>query len=172
MKKKIHKNVLGKSQKIDQENEHIHDERITQAIADACFLNDVFGKTLLENCSDEERNEIAKGILEPILNVSGLQIVDSMAQKDMQELYSHSARIDFWARDKEGQSYDSEFQMHPPLSFARLETYAAVLIKSGLRPGEDYSQLRDAWVIFITKERCWSDTGEEIFKDKPVRRFE
>ncbi len=67
---------------------------------------------------------------------------------------------------------DIEFQMHPPLSFARLETYAAVLIKQGIRPGEDYSKLRDAWVIFITKERHWSDTGEEIFKDKPVRRFE
>lgn len=170
--KKIHKNVLGKNQKLDQDKERMHDERIAQAIAEACFLDDVFGRTLLENCSDEERNAIAKGILEPILNVSGLEIVDSMAQKDMQELYSHSAKMDFWARDKEGQAYDIEFQMHPPLSFARLETYAAVLIKQGIRPGEDYTKLRDAWVIFITSERHWSDTGEEIFKDKPVRRFE
>ncbi len=36
--KKIHKNVLGKNQKLDQDKERMHNERIAQAIADACFL--------------------------------------------------------------------------------------------------------------------------------------
>ena len=148
------------------------DHGVAQAIDNACFLDDAFSRVVLKNCSEEQLIEIVKAILLTIIGEENFSIVRVTAQKDLKELYSHSAVMDILAEDSNGQLYNIELQMSAPLSFGRLETYGSVLIKAGLRPGEDYSQLRHSYVVFLTNQSTWSDTGEEIFTDAPIQQFE
>lgn len=149
----------------------IDQKELSQAIYKAKFLDDVFGRVVLRNCTDLQKCELAQAIIRPILERPDLEITYAQSQRDMKELYSHSAVMDLFAKDKFDQLFDLEFQL-APFTFARLVAYAAELTKETLPPGFDYSQMKDSWVIFLTKQTHWADTGKEIFQDGPVAHFE
>ena len=147
-------------------------QKINQLLAHTCFLDDALNRAIFSNCTKKQKIEIVQTILRRILNKPGLIVVSVRYQKDLKELGAHSAVMDIVALDSDGQKYNIEFQMSRPLSFARLETYNTFMIKASLHSGQDYSELKHTWVIFITNQRHWTDTKEEIFDGEPVVLFE
>ena len=146
-------------------------KELSRAIYEAKFLDDLFGRVVLRNCTDLQKCALAQAIIRPILEWPDLEITYAQSQRDMKELYSHSAVMDLFAKDKFDQLFDLEFQL-APFTFARLVAYSAELTKETLPPGFDYSQMKDSWIIFLTNQTHWADTGKEIFQDGPVAHFE
>lgn len=141
-----------------------------------CFLDDVFSRVILSHCTIEQRIEIVQAIIDPVFRKMDLKVVHTIVyvetQKDMKELFSHSAAMDIFAVDSEGNLYNIELQISGSLFFARVENYSSTLNKYGLKPGEDYENSKDTWTIFITNQQYWKETGEPIFDGHPVCRIE
>ncbi len=168
---KIMKNLLKQTEAVLNQ-ELFRQQKINQLLAKACFRDDVFNRAIFSNCTKKQKIEIVQTILRRILKKQGLIVVSVRYQKDLKELGAHSAVMDIVAIDGDGQKYNLEFQMSPPLSFARLETYSSFMIKASLRSGQEYSELKHTWVIFITNQRYWTDTKEKIFDSDPVVLYE
>ncbi len=165
------KNLLKQTEAVLNQ-ELFRQQKINQLLAKACFRDDVFNRAIFSNCTKKQKIEIVQTILRRILKKPGLIVVSVRYQKDLKELGAHSAVMDIVAIDGDGQKYNLEFQMSPPLSFARLETYSSFMIKASLRSGQEYSELKHTWVIFITNQRYWTDTKEKIFDSDPVVLYE
>lgn len=165
-----------KEKQSDQDNWLDQKTKIFQVITRLCFLDDVFSRVILSHCTMEQRIEIVRAIIDPVFRKMGLRVIRTIVyaetQKDMKELFSHSAEMDIFAVDIEGNFYNIELQISGSLSFARVENYSSTLNKYSLKPGEDYENSKDTWTIFITNQQYWKETGEPIFDDGPVCRIE
>ena len=165
-----------KEKQSDQGNRLDQKTKIFQVLTRLCFLDDVFSRVILSHCTIEQRIEIIQAIIDPVFRKMCLKIVHTIVyvetQKDMKELFSHSAEMDIFAVDIEGNFYNIELQISGSLSFARVENYSSTLNKYSLKPGEDYENSKDTWTIFITNQQYWKETGEPIFDDGPVCRIE
>lgn len=82
-----------------------------------------------------------------------LRVIDQIIQKDYKNLQGRSAIMDCVARDSEGKQFDVEFQQdNEGASPKRARYHSGLMDMNTLNPGQDFDELPESYVIFITRD--------------------
>ena len=105
-------------------------------------------------CKCFERNpQLIQFILRIVLERPDLQVQESFCQFSLQNLQGRSVCFDILAADTSGKQYNIEMQRASSGAHVKRARYNSSLLDASLSvPGEQYHQLNEAYVIFITKK--------------------
>ena len=109
--------------------------------------------TLADNfmfCHTMKNKELCKELLEKLLHIKIERIVYPELEKELTAYYeSKSVRLDVYVKDSD-KVYDIEMQ-NQPTNFLPLRTryYQSMIDVDNLLKGEDYSNLKESFIIFI-----------------------
>ena len=109
--------------------------------------------TLADNfmfCHTMKNEELCKELLEKLLHIKIDHIVYPELEKELSAYYeSKSVRLDVYVKDS-NKVYDIEMQ-NQPSNFLPLRTryYQSMIDVDNLLKGEDYSNLKESFIIFI-----------------------
>ena len=156
----------------DMNYEQQHEEDL-QRIRGFRLIDDVFMNACFDN--NIEDTEL---ILRIILNRPDISVKSVRTQQVMKNLQGRDIWLDIDARDKDDNEFDVEIQRSDKgADRKRARYHSSMLDAHSLRPKEDFSALRDNYVIFITEndvigkgkslyrvERRIEETGE-LFND-------
>ena len=82
-----------------------------------------------------------------------LRVIDQIIQKDYKNLQGRSAIMDCVARDSEGKQFDVEIQQdNEGASPKRARYHSGLMDMNTLNPGQDFDELPESYVIFITRD--------------------
>ena len=82
-----------------------------------------------------------------------LKVIDQIIQKDYKNLQGRSAILDCVARDSEGKQFDVEIQQdNEGASPKRARYHSGLMDMNTLNPGQDFDELPESYVIFITRD--------------------
>ena len=116
-------------------------------IKELTIMNDIFMRNVLK------KRECVEYILRIIMEMKDLQIVESIVQMDYKNLQGRSAILDCVARDNANKRYNVEIQQESEgASPKRARYHSGLLDMNTLNPGQDYEELPDSYVIFITRD--------------------
>ena len=115
-------------------------------------------------------------LLKIILNRDDLIVKEVRPQYEIKNLGGRSVRLDIFALDKNGHAYNIEVQRKDSGAVAKRARYNSSLIDAHMTfPGDDYENLADTYVIFITEndvlkeglplyhiERTIKETGKDF----------
>ncbi len=122
------------------------------------LMDDDFMSKCLENAP-----ECIELILRIILGKEDLKVVKSQTEYPIKSLQGRGVRFDVFARDSEGREYDIEIQRADHGAEPRRARYnSALMDANALKSGEDFSKLRDTYVIFIT-ENDVMERGQDMY---------
>lgn len=121
--------------------------RYKDVIKELTIMNDIFMRNVLK------KRECAEYILRIIMEMKNLQVVDHIVQKDYKNLQGRSAILDCVARDNKDKRYNVEIQQESEgASPKRARYHSGLLDMNTLNPGQDYEELPESYVIFITRD--------------------
>ena len=96
--------------------------------------------------------EGAELLLKIILDRDDLKVLEVKAQKVLKNLQGRDLRLDIYATDAEGKKYDIEIQRADKGAHCKRARYHSSLIDADmLKAGEEFTELRENYVIFITE---------------------
>ena len=96
--------------------------------------------------------EGAELLLKIILDRDDLTVTEVKTQKELKNLQGRDIRLDIYATDKSGVKYDIEVQRADKGAHKKRARYHSGMVDSDmLKPGEDFDELRENYVIFITE---------------------
>ncbi len=115
-------------------------------------------------------------VLQIILEKSDLKVLDVRTQVFVENLLNRSVRFDILATDSTGAKINVEIQRADKGAGRKRARYNSSMMDANLlKKGEDFNQLPETWVIFITEndvmgkglplysiERCFLGTGERF----------
>ena len=147
--------------------------RFQSKIQRFCLMDDTFMSKVFE---DKKCTEL---LLRIILNRDDLIVDHVNCQQDIKNLQGRSIRMDILAHDRKGVIYNIEVQNDDAGADPKRARYNSSLLDANItEAGDDYDQLRETYVIFITKndilgkglpiyhiDRMIKETGEN-FNDK------
>ena len=117
----------------------------------ACFDNYIEGAQLLLNI---------------ILDRTDLTVTEVRAQRVLKSLQGRDVWLDIFALDAQGIRYNVEIQRADKgADRKRARYHSSMMDADQLKPGEDYSDLGESYVIFITE-------NDVIGMNKPIYRIE
>ena len=123
-------------------------EKYRSVIDKLTLMSDVFMRNVLN------KPECAEYILQVILQKK-LKVLEVVVQKDYKNLQGRSAILDCVASDDEGRKFDIEVQQESEgASPKRARYHSGLLDMNTLNQGEDFEELPDSYVIFITRKDC------------------
>ena len=97
--------------------------------------------------------EGAELLLKIILDRDDLTVTEVRSQKAMKNLQGRDVWLDIYATDRNGDRYDIEVQRAKHGADPKRARYHSSMIDADmLKPGEDFSELRENYVIFITEK--------------------
>ena len=97
--------------------------------------------------------ENAWNVLQVIMEKQDLKVIDQIIQKDYKNLQGRSAILDCVARDSEGKQFDVEIQQdNEGASPKRARYHSGLMDMNTLNPGQDFDELPESYVIFITRD--------------------
>ncbi len=109
-------------------------------------MSDVFMRNVFK------KQECTEYVLQVIMEKKDLKIVDQVLQKDYKNLQGRSAILDCVVQDSNGRQIDVEIQQDTEgASPKRARYYSGLMDMNTLNPGEDFDELPESYVIFITK---------------------
>ena len=121
-------------------------ERYRRIIRDFTLMSDTFMRNVCKETACVEH------ILRVIMGQPDLQIEESIIQKDYKNMQGRSACLDCVARDTEKKRYNLEVQQRndgaPP---ERARYHGGQMDMNTLREGQDFKELPEGNVIFITR---------------------
>lgn len=137
-----------------------------------CLMDDTFMSKVFE---DKRCTEL---VLRIILNRDDLIVDHVNCQQDIKNLQGRSIRMDILAHDRKGVIYNIEVQNDDAGADPKRARYNSSLLDTNItEAGDKYDQLRETYVIFITRndvlgsglpiyhiDRTIEETGEK-FKD-------
>lgn len=152
-------------------DEHAKD---LKRIAKFCLLDDEFMAKCFED--DIACTQLVLGI---VLKNNDLRIISVQTQKFIKNLQGRSIRADIMATDENQKKYNIEVQRANAGASPKRARYNSSVIDANItEPGEDYEELPESHVIFITEkdvnkkglpvyhiDRAFKETGEE-FEDE------
>lgn len=104
-----------------------------------------------------------------IMDNDTLTVIDVKTQYELKNLRRRSVRLDVFARDAAGKLYNLEIQRADKGAEVKRARYNSSLIDAGItEPGEDFEQLPETYVIFITENDVRGGNRalyEYIYKD-------
>ena len=130
------------------------------------LMDDDFMSKCLENAP-----ECIELMLQIILGKKDLKVVKSQTEYPIKSLQGRGVRFDVFARDSKGREYDIEIQRADKGSEPKRARYnSALMDANALKSGEDFGQLRDTYVIFITENDVIGDGQEVYVYDRTERK--
>ena len=145
-------------------------ERYIETLKELTIMNDIFMRNVFK------KRECIEHVLRIIMGIDDLQILEQIIQKDYKNLQGRSAILDCVARDAKNKRYNVEIQQESEgASYKRARYHIGLMDMNTLNPGEDYEELPDSYVIFITRndipgkglpiyhaDRTIEETGEKF----------
>ena len=133
------------------------------------LMDDDFMSKCLENAP-----ECIELMLQIILGKKDLKVIKSQTEYPIKSLQGRGVRFDVFAMDSEGKEYDIEIQRANKGAEPKRARYnSALMDANALKSSEDFGELHDTYVIFITEndvmkrgkdaysyQRREDDTGE------------
>lgn len=100
-----------------------------------------------------KQRECLEYVLQVIMEKQDLKVIDQIIQKDYKNLQGRSAIMDCVARDSEGKQFDVEIQQdNEGASPKRARYHIGLMDMNTLNPGQDFDELPESYVIFITRD--------------------
>lgn len=125
------------------------------------MMDDIFVRNVLQKI------ECTEHILQTIMSDKTLKIKDQIIQKDFKNLYGRSGTFDCVANaihEKKEKEFDIEVEQEKKrASPKRLRYHGALLDAHTLNPGENFDELPESYVIFITKDDT-SGSGLPLYR--------
>lgn len=148
---------MAKAERRRAESLETRYERYKDILKNLTIMNDVFMRNVLK------RRECTEYVLQVIMKEKELKIIDQVIQKDYKNLQGRSAVLDCVARDSGGRQMNVEIQQdNEGASPKRARYHSGLMDMNILNPGQDFDELPESYVIFITKEDVLGD-GEAIY---------
>ena len=123
-------------------------ERYKGIIKNFTLMSDIFMRNVFK------QRECLEYVLQVIMEKQDLRVIDQIIQKDYKNLQGRSAIMDCVARDSEGKQFDVEIQQdNEGASPKRARYHSGLMDMNTLNPGQDFDELPESYVIFIT----WDD---------------
>jgi predicted transposase/invertase (TIGR01784 family) len=121
-------------------------ERYMKIIRSFRIIDDTFMQKVFED------KICVRLLLRIIMNKPDLEVLESKVQFQMKNLQGRSLRLDVYAVDGNGQHYNVEVQRRDSGAGAKRARYHSALLDSNiLDVGEDFNNLPETYVIFITE---------------------
>ena len=140
--------------------------RYKDVIKELTIMNDIFMRNVLK------KQECVEYILRTIMEMKNLQILDYIVQKDYKNLQGRSAILDCVARDDKDKRYNVEIQQATEgASPKRARYHSGLLDMNTLNPGQDYEELTDSYVIFITRDDVLGEGLPIYHADRVIREI-
>ena len=99
------------------------------------------------------KRECVEYVLQVIMGREDLRVIEQVIQKDYKNLQGRSAILDCVVRAAGGEQYNVEIQQDTEGAMPRRARYHSGLMNMNtLEAGQDFEELPDSYVIFITKE--------------------
>lgn len=122
-------------------------ERYKSVIKNFTLMSDMFMRNVFK------QRECLEYVLQVILEKQDLRVIDQVIQKDYKNLQGRSAIMDCVARDSEGKQFDVEIQQdNEGASPKRARYHSGLMDMNTLNPGQDFDELPESYVIFITRD--------------------
>lgn len=123
-------------------------ERYKGIIKNFTLMSDIFMRNVFK------QRECLEYVLQVIMEKQDLKVIDQIIQEDYKNLQGRSAIMDCVARDSEGKQFDVEIQQdNEGASPKRARYHSGLMDMNTLNPGQDFDELPESYVIFIT----WDD---------------
>lgn len=127
-------------------NEELHQQDL-QRLRGLRLIDDDFMTVCFDNYIDG-----AQLLLNIILDRTDLTVTEVRAQKVMKNLQGRDVWLDIYAQDAHGVRYNVEVQRADKgANRKRARYHSSMMDADMLKPGEDYSELGESYVIFITE---------------------
>lgn len=124
-----------------------HRKRYREILKELTIMSDVFMRNVFK------KKECTEYVLKVILEKKDLRILDQVLQMDYKNLQGRSAVLDCVARDAEGKLLDVEIQQeNEGASPKRARYHSGLMDMNTLNPSQDFSELPESYVIFITRK--------------------
>lgn len=137
-----------------------HYEYYKTIISGLTLMSDAFMRNVLK------APECAEHVLQVILGKKNLKVVNVIVQQDNKNLQGRSAVLDCVAQDGDNELFDVEVQQeNEGASPERARYHSGLLDMNTLDPGDDFGQLVESYVIFITR-------NDVLGKDLPIYHIE
>ena len=122
-------------------------ERYKGIIKNFTLMSDIFMRNVFK------QRECLEYVLQVIMEKQDLKVIDQIIQKDYKNLQGRSAILDCVARDSEGKQFDVEIQQdNEGASPKRARYHIGLMDMNTLNPGQDFDELPESYVIFITRD--------------------
>ena len=122
-------------------------ERYKGVIKNFTLMSDIFMRNVFK------QRECLEYVLQVIMEKQDLRVIDQIIQKDYKNLQGRSAIMDCVARDSEGKQLDVEIQQdNEGASPKRARYHSGLMDMNTLNPGQDFDELPESYVIFITRD--------------------
>ena len=140
--------------------------RYKDVIKELTIMNDIFMRNVLK------KQDCVEYILRTIMEMKNLQILDHIVQKDYKNLQGRSAILDCVARDDKDKRYNVEIQQEAEgASPKRARYHSGLLDMNTLNPGQDYEELPNSYVIFITRDDVLGEGLPIYHADRVIREI-
>ena len=111
------------------------------------LMSDIFMRNVFK------KRECLEYVLQVIMEKQDLYVIDQVIQKDYKNLQGRSAVMDCGARDSTGKQFDVEIQQdNEGASPKRARYHSGLMDMNTLNPGQDFEELPESYVIFITRD--------------------
>lgn len=131
---------------VNSENINEKHEKDMERIRALRIIDDQFMSKVFED------KECAEVLLRAILKKKDLKVKDVHVQYDIKNLQGRSVRLDILATDKSGKLYNVEVQRNNHGAVPKRARYNSSLLDANITDaGEDYKNLAETYVIFITE---------------------
>ena len=122
-------------------------ERYRGLLKNFTLMNDVFMRNVFK---DQECTEY---VLQVIMEKKDLKVREQVIQKDYKNLQGRSAILDCVALDADKKQYNIEIQQdNEGASPKRARYHSGLMDMNTLRAGQDFDELPESYVIFITRD--------------------
>ena len=122
-------------------------KRYKSILKDLTIMSDVFMRNVFK------KRECTEYVLQVIMGKKNLRIIDQVLQKDYKNLQGRAAILDCVVRDADGKQMDVEIQQdNEGASPKRARYHSGLMDMNTLNPGQDFEELPESYVIFITRD--------------------
>ena len=128
----------------------LNEERLKDILADLTLLDDIMMSQVFDN-----NIPAASLLLKVILRKNDIKVISVVGQKVLKsnEIGGRSIKLDILAEDSEGKSYNVEIQRSKDgADEHRVRFHSCMLDTRMLQAGQDFKELADSYVIFITEK--------------------
>lgn len=149
------------SENINEKHEKDMERIRALRIIDDQFMSKVF-----------EDKECAEVLLCAILKKKDLKVKDVHVQYDIKNLQGRSVRLDILATDESGKLYNVEVQRNNHGAVPKRARYNSSLLDANITDaGEDYKNLAETYVIFITEDDIFGANKALYHIDRIVKEI-